>query len=134
AAIDLGARSLVCAGVTGGRPDHQLASIYDLSRIASGQLGRVRAVSTVGPEGSTHFLSTKIPAWKNKIRVGQNRSLLAIGGAAKGVSVQGFKHGLKNASLPCSSLGLSNQAKATLVKVELKKGSLIIFVPNGDLV
>jgi thiamine pyrophosphokinase len=131
AAMDLGARSLICVGVTGGRPDHQLASMYDLSRIASGQLGKVRAVATIGPEGVTHFLSKRIPAWTEKLKVGQTVSLLALGGAAKGVSAHGFKHALKNASLPCSSLGLSNVVKTSSVKVELKSGNLIVFIPSG---
>jgi thiamine pyrophosphokinase len=131
AAIDLGARSIICAGVTGGRPDHQLASIYDLSRIAAGQLGKVRAVATVGPEGTTHYLSGKIPSWKEKLRIGQTVSILAVGGAARGVSLQGFKHPLRNASLACSSLGVSNLVKSPAVKVELKRGSLIVFVPSS---
>jgi thiamine pyrophosphokinase len=132
AAIDLGARSIICAGVTGGRLDHHLASIYDLARIAGGQLGKVRAVSALGPEGATFFLSGKIPVWKEKVRTGQVISILAVGGPAQGVSLQGFKHGLKNASMPCSSLGLSNRAKSSAVKVEVKRGNLIVFVPSGD--
>jgi thiamine pyrophosphokinase len=132
AAIDLGARSIICAGVTGGRLDHHLASIYDLSRIAGGKLGKVRAVSAIGPEGATYFLSGKIPVWKEKLRSGQAISVLAVGGSAQGVSLQGFKHSLRNATLACSSLGLSNRVKAASVKVELKRGSLIVFVPSAE--
>jgi thiamine pyrophosphokinase len=131
AAIDLGARSLLCAGVTGGRLDHHLASIYDLSRIAGGALGKVRAVSAIGPEGHTHFLSSRIPEWKEKVRSGQIISVLPVAGPAKGVTLQGFRHALKNASLPCSSLGLSNSAKGSAVKVELKSGNLIVFIPTA---
>jgi thiamine pyrophosphokinase len=130
AAIDLGARSIVCAGVTGGRPDHTLASIYDLARIASGQLGKVRAVTTVGPEGVTSYLSSRIPSWRSKVALGQVISVLAVGGTAKGVTLRGFKHALRNAAMPCNSLGLSNRAKSVSVGVDLKSGNLIVFVPS----
>jgi thiamine pyrophosphokinase len=132
AAIDLGARSIICAGVTGGRLDHHLASLYDLSRIAGGQLGKVRGVSAIGPEGATFFLSSKISVWKERLHTGQVVSVLPIGGPAKGVTLHGFKHGLKNATIPCSSLGLSNRAKTSSVEVKLKKGNLIVFVPSAQ--
>lgn len=130
AAISAGANDLICVGVTGGRPDHQLATLLDLSEISrapksSGELLNLVAVDT----GTRYyFVSERLPHWEAKLSPGQMVSVFAVGGEASGVTLAGFKYPLKNAKLAPSSHGLSNQVLRGNCSVRVKKGCLIVMV------
>lgn len=124
------ATQLICLGVTGGRPDHHLASILDLTCLASedgdGEWSEVTAYS---PEGEYHFLSPAIPHWKEAFPAPRTVSVFAVAGEAQGVTLKGFKYPLKNATIKPSSHGLSNRSWARSCEVTVRDGSLLVMVP-----
>ena len=121
AMIALGARELVCAGFSGGRADHALGVLYDLAEVS----GRARSVRLLGEGFVAHFLAPS--TWKARLRPGATVSILALGGAATGVTLKGFQFPLTNAKLAPSSLGLSNRAKRAEVGVSFKRGRLVVW-------
>lgn len=127
AAVSTGATDLVCLGVTGGRPDHQLATLFDLSEIAH-QGGSKLSVVAVDNETRYHFLSEKNPEWHGTLEIGQTVSVFALEGQARGVTLQGFKYPLKNAVLEPSSHGLSNRVSKTQCSIKVRKGRVVVLV------
>lgn len=130
AAIEAGAHEIVCTGVTGGRPDHHLAMLYDLSRFSTGVYGKLKSVQAVGVEGQYHFLSAAIPRWKGTAPVGSTVSIFPIGSPAQGVTLTGFHYPLKNGRLGLSSHGLSNRTLRRNFQVCLRKGQLLVIMPR----
>jgi thiamine pyrophosphokinase len=124
AAQQLGATELVCVGVGGGRLDHQMAVVFDLSEISEHV-----PVSALDPSAETLFLSREVDTWQRKLPRGSLFSLFAMP-AASGVTLTGLKYPLKDAHLKASSHGLSNVARGGLVKVCLKRGRLMIVLPT----
>jgi thiamine pyrophosphokinase len=131
AAIEAGADDIVCLGVTGGRLDHHLAMLYDLSNFSSGEFGVLRSLRALGPEGEYHFLSPKMPQWRGTYPIGTTVSVFAMKGAARGVTLRGFQFNLKNALLEPSSHGLSNEIKKRICDVTLRKGQLLLIMLRG---
>ncbi len=127
AAVSAGATDLVCLGVTGGRADHQLATLFDLSEIAH-QGGAALNVVAVDPDTRYYFLSERNPEWTAHLQPGQLVSVFALEGPARGVTLQGFKFPLRNAVLEPSSHGLSNQAVKTQCSIKVRKGRLVVLV------
>lgn len=127
AAVSAGATDLVCLGVTGGRADHQLATLFDLSEIAH-EGGRELSVLAVDNETRYYFLSEKHPELSVDLVPGQTVSVFALEGEARGVTLQGFKYPLKNAVLQPSSHGLSNIALKTQCSIKVGKGRLVVLV------
>lgn len=127
AAAYLGADELVCVGVTGGRADHHLASLLELSQADLPLRAPIRAIDA---QAETIFLSENSPAWRRKGLRGQLVSVFALGGAARGVTLSGLEYSLRNAKLEPSSLGLSNVARGGEVRVSLKRGRLVIVLPR----
>lgn len=141
-AVELGATELVALGVTGGRPDHHLAVLYDLSLFSKGEFGQVSSVEAIGPEGRYIFLSSSpsrraapSACWKSgPLRKGQLISVFALGAEASGVTLKGFRYLLKDAVLKPSSLGLSNVVTAKQGEVRLRKGVLLVIMPQNGYV
>ncbi len=131
AAIQAGAREIVCLGVTGGRPDHHLASLYDLSIFSSGRYGRLRKIQAMGEEGDYHFLSEVIPLWTGQLKRKTLVSVFALDGPVEGLNLSGFKFTLKNAVLTSSSQGLSNWVCGRRCQVQLKKGKAVVILPRS---
>ncbi len=126
-----GATHLYCLGVTAGRPDQHLASILDLTQLAAGEAGPFSEVAAFGPEGEYHFLSNRIPKWKDHFPRPRTVSIFAVGGVARGVTLKGLKYGLKGGELSPSSHGLSNRSWAHHCEVGVKKGNLVVMLPSG---
>lgn len=124
------ATRLICLGVTGGRPDQHLASILDLTSLAAGEAGEFSEVSAYSPEGEYHFLSPLIPRWKEAFPSPRTISVFALSGAARGLTLKGFKYPVKNAELQPSSHGLSNRAWASSCEVCIREGGLLVMVPS----
>ncbi len=130
AAIQAGATDLLCLGVTGGRPDHHLATLMDLSMFSTGRHGKLNSVIARGVEGDTLFLSTQIPFWQGSFPQGTTISIFALGLPAKGVTLKGFRYPLKNEDLHPSSFGLSNRVEKRKCEVHLRKGQLVVIMPS----
>lgn len=134
AVIKAEATQLICLGVTGGRPDHHLAALMDLTALAAGEAapeaGQLTQVSAYGPEAEYQFLSAEIPRWKDSFAQPTTISIFAMRGAAQGVSLKGFKYPLKNAQIEPSSRGLSNRSWAMSCEASVKTGSLLVLIPD----
>jgi thiamine pyrophosphokinase len=124
------ATQLICLGVTGGRPDQHLASVLDLASLASGEAGEFSRVTAYSPEGEYHFLSRLIPRWKEAYPSPRTVSVFALPGAARGLTLKGFKYPLKNGELAPSSRGLSNRVWAANCEVSIRDGGLLVMVPS----
>ncbi len=131
AAIQAGADDLVCLGVTGGRPDHHLAVLYDLSTFSTGVFGSVKSVQALGVDGEYFFLSEKISSWKKSHFQGRLTSLFAMGAPVRGLTLKGFDYPLRDATLGLSSHGLSNRIKSKICEVHLRKGQLLVILPHN---
>lgn len=129
-AVKAGAKELVCLGVTGGRPDHHLAALLELSGLA--RLQGLEKLRLLGPEAEYHFLSSKMPRWRQRLGVGTGFSVFALSGKATGVSIRGAKYPLESAVLKPSSRGLSNVSCQSFTEVRVKSGSLLVIVPTSE--
>ena len=127
------ATQLICLGVTGGRPDHHLASLLDLASLAEGEAGEFSRVEAFSPEGDYHFLSPLIPRWKETFPNPRTVSVFALSGKARGLSLKGFKYPLKNAELEPSSHGLSNRTWSSSCEVSIDEGGVLVLVPSEKL-
>jgi thiamine pyrophosphokinase len=132
AAIEAGAKQLVCLGVTGGRPDHHLATLNDLSTFSTGRFGQLESVSALGIEGEYHFLSTLISRWEKKTSPGEIVSIFAMNEKVEGVTLSGLRYLLRDATVFPSSLGLSNVVKKRKVGICLRKGQLLVIMPRNE--
>lgn len=134
AAVQAGATELICYGVTGGRPDHHLATLAELSAFSTGLYGRLTRVEAHGTEASYVFLSKRIPVWKAELSVGQLVSVFAWNGKVQGLNLFGFRYPLKNYTLASSSQGLSNEVKKRKCEVYLRTGQLVVIMPRDGRV
>jgi thiamine pyrophosphokinase len=118
------ARILVLAG-DGGRLDHQLSTLLLLG---SERYAGVRLDALVGR------------VWMHVIRrtrslegsVGELVTLLALNGAAEGVTTEGLAYPLRGETLEAgSSRGVSNVFEAEVAHVSLERGVLLAIRPGG---
>jgi thiamine pyrophosphokinase len=132
AALEAGATELLCLGVTGGRADHHLATLMDLSNFAAGSYGPLQSVEAYGPDGQFIFLSTQIPHWQAVLKRHQLVSIFALSPYVEGLTLSGFRYHLKQVKMNASSWGLSNQVVKRKCEVHLRKGKLLVIIPvNG---
>ena len=111
------------SGVWGGLEDHSLANIA-LALHAS----RAGHDMLISAERSDMFVITE-GGFEFDGEVGKRFSVLAIGGAAMGVSIQGSEYDVENISLTEDfPLGVSNAMKEETVEVSVKLGSVLVTV------
>lgn len=115
-----GAGAVWVVGLWGGRPDHQLVNLAVFERWS-----KRLALAAVDP-GWTAL------AGKGRHRVpcpaGATLSLVPAGASAV-VSAVGLKYPLRRTRLERSSRGLSNEAAATPVELEVHSGSVWLALP-----
>jgi thiamine pyrophosphokinase len=136
AVIRAGAKSLICFGVTGGRPDHHLATVLELERLARGESGELTSVAAYGVEGDYHFLSGATGIWgggTEPFRAQYDRarelSVFALGGDAQGVTLKGLRYELRAARMRPGSHGLSNVTRPKRsFEIRVKTGSLLVIL------
>lgn len=126
-ALDLGATEIACLGVTGGRPDHQIASLQEIAIAASRTDALVRAG---GEDGEYFFVAKKRRSLVLELKRGTVVSVFPLLGVAKGVSLTGFQYPLKHAALHPGSRGLSNVVKGSPCTIRLDAGILGVVVPK----
>jgi thiamine pyrophosphokinase len=127
AALEMGADEVICFGVTGGRPDHHLAALFELAE-TSDDSAPVQ-VTALDPTARYHFLSKRQPEIRlGGMKRGQVVSIFALGGAAEGVTLKGFAFPLQKARLTPSSHGLSNRARASSCQIKLRSGRIVVMV------
>ncbi len=123
AALALGADRVVVVGGGGGRLDHLLGGLLLL---ASDVYAGIELDALVGP-ARVHVVRD---ARVLQGMPGETISLLALGGPATGVTVQGLRYPLHGETLePGSTLGVSNSFAATEARISLAAGVLLAVRP-----
>jgi len=128
-ALSQGARRLLGVGFTGGRLDHHLATLCDLAWFSNDAQWKA-PIEVVGPDGRTVFLSQYQSSWRRKLPLKTLVSIFGFPEGAFGVDLIGFRYELKNAVLLPSSLGLSNEVSKEQVEVRLRRGQLLVIIPE----
>jgi thiamine pyrophosphokinase len=121
-AQSVGAREIVCFGVTGGRPDHHLASLLELSRVPGAR--------ALDPTAEYYFLVGKNRRLSLTLRKNSVVSVFSLDGAAQGVRLRGFEYRLSGARLEPSSHGLSNRVTGSRCVISVEKGKLGVVIPT----
>ena len=120
--VKRGYTSFHLSGVWGGREDHSLANIA-LALTAS----RSGHEMVISGELSDMFVITDGEC-EIEGEVGRRFSVLAINGAALGVSISGAEYDVDSVTLTESfPLGVSNALKEKIVKISVAAGSLLII-------
>jgi thiamine pyrophosphokinase len=133
AAVHAGVQEVVCLGVTGGRSDHHLAALFDLSEFATGRYGALKSVQARGLDGDFIFLSQAIPNWSGELKRGQIVSVFAMSPVVRGLTLRGFRYPLEETQLKPSSLGLSNESILKKCEVRLRNGKLLVIIPQDEM-
>lgn len=120
---------LIVLGALGGRPDHHLATVLDLGFFSHKSGKIIRAYS---PDGDFYFISDRSRRFSIKLPHGTTVSLFSLIGTATGVTASGFRYALKAAKLTPSSHGLSNETDGKTASISVKRGTLVMIVPNLD--
>ncbi len=123
AAVQLAADEIVCICALGGRQDHALANILLFAKYATDRskivlLGRSWRAQFVTPTHAASFIGES----------GDTLSLIPISNTVTGVTVDGAKWPLNNATLHWgSSRTISNVFLETAVTINLHDGLLLAF-------
>ncbi len=118
-----GARRVIVIGGHGGRPDHYLANALLLPSPAFADLEiEWRAGGSRLYAVHDQLILTGVP--------GDHLTLLAVGGAARGVSTSGLRWNLRDEDLePGSTRGVSNEFVDTSARVTVRSGSVMVVRP-----
>ena len=117
---------VVLAGLSGGRTDHMLANWLLLARAEWSFAITVMDHSGIG------FLVSPLSPRNIALTPGDTFSLLALRHAS-GVNCVGARYPLENVELEQhTSLGVSNVAQSTSVKVSVEAGALLMYVNAID--
>lgn len=119
-------------GVTGGRPDHHLAMIQDLSDLSREYL--IPILRVVSPEGEYQFLCSRSRlhacATQPAFSSGQTVSFFSVGSVSAVFSLKGFEASKAKLELEAGSHGLSNRVKASRCQVQVHKGVVLATKPS----
>lgn len=120
-AIQKGATELVIIGGLDGRLDHTLSNLAILEDL---QQTKIHAVITDGKNRVRYIHSTSILIAKSGFRY---LSLLTLSEKAKGVSIEGCKYPLKNATLSRNfQYAVSNEITGNCALISVRKGGIYI--------
>ncbi len=120
-ALERGATEVVILSGLGGRWDQSLANIQLLT------LPELRGVPAriVDHHQSLSITAAQRPA-RIEGQIGDTLSLIALGGDAQGVTIEGCEYRLDDAPLPLGhSLGISNVLTEPVARVSVKKGIVL---------
>lgn len=123
-AIGLSPSSVTVLGATGSRMDHTLANLSMLCLLAkAGIWGKI-----VDSHNEIEMLCGQVERKYSPSPDKKYISLLAWGGEAKGIDLEGFAYPLKNASMtPDVSLGVSNEIEGTQGILRMREGNLLVI-------
>lgn len=119
-AVEKGADEIVIYGALGGRVDHSLSNIFFLQRL------RHENVTTVIENGrnTVRYIENESVELKKRRKY---LSLLALGEAAKGVSISGVEYPLKNAVLESDyPYAVSNEISGEKCRISVENGGLLV--------
>lgn len=132
-AAEAGATEIICLGVTGGRPDHHLAALFDLADVADKAPG-LRSVRVMGRDAEYVFIGASggfrgVP-YRRALPRGALVSIFSPLGKSRGVTLRGFEYALRDAILEPSSRGLSNRVTRGSCEIRLREGTLLLVIPS----
>ncbi len=126
-AIRRGATEITILGGTGTRLDHVLANVYLLGIGLSCNV----EIELVDAHNCIRMISSEVVGElviEKSAQFGDYISILPFGGVALGVSLQGFKYPLEEATIECfCSLGVSNEIVEDKAIVQVKDGVLLVI-------
>jgi thiamine pyrophosphokinase len=112
-------------GGDGGRTDHLLGNALLMGSDAYASL----RIDAIWGEATLHVVRDTCELARTD---GEVVSLLALHGAAHGITTEGLEFPLTGASLPAgSSLGLSNRMQGDTAQVRLEAGVLLVVQPGA---
>lgn len=126
-ALELYPQKIIFLGITGGRTDHMLANFSLLAEIAKQKIISEVIVNQEHIYGITE---------KFQIlgKSGDTISLLPWGGDVEGVTTEGMKWELQDASFPFGpARGISNVMMKAHVTITLKTGVLLVIHQRGEV-
>ncbi len=121
---------IICYGFTEGRPDHQMAVLYDLSLLSKSYSKKINSIQLVGYDAHYYFLSSRMKSLDLFLKKNQTVSVFPVSGVAYGVTLRGFQYPLTDSQLTSSSQGLSNVVVQKRCKIKIRKGQLVVIIPR----
>lgn len=122
-AIRRGAKEITILGATGTRLDHVLGNMHLLGIAIKEQV----SIFLVDTHNRIRMIEKEHTLLKEE-QFGDFVSLLPICGDAKGVTLQGMKYPLSNATIPSfSSLGISNEIVEEKAVISIAEGVLLLI-------
>ncbi|HBG22414.1 MAG TPA: thiamine diphosphokinase [Peptococcaceae bacterium] len=120
-AEQLGADEIIIWGGTGSRLDHTLSNLFSAAYLAL--LGKT--VQFDSPIQAIYLVKDML---KLSGQIGKTVSVLAMGGEARGVTLEGFQYPLKNAEVDSMwQYGISNVIISSTQVVSVASGILAVF-------
>lgn len=122
-AIRRGATDITILGGTGTRLDHVMGNVHLLG------IGMEQGIQIelLDSHNRIRMTANQIVIHKGQ-QFGDYVSVLPFAGVAKGVTLQGFKYPLENATMTSfSSLGISNEIVAESATIEVKHGIVLVI-------
>jgi thiamine pyrophosphokinase len=125
-ALTLGYGRFALYGCLGGALSHALANVQSLAFLARhGARGVL-----VGEDCRVAFI--KDGALRLTLGAGAKISVLAFGGAARGVEIQGLKYALSGGTLtPDRPIGVSNESLGAAATISVESGALVVVVEGA---
>ena len=121
-ALERGANDIIIIGGLGGRLDHTLSNLSVLEELSS---YGIFALITDGQNRVRYLNATSLLVARSPFRY---LSLIAATEKAKGVSIEGCRYPLKNATLVRSvQYAVSNEITGNCALISLKRGALYII-------
>ena len=126
--LSFGVEDWLCFGVTGGRPDHHLATLQELSLWSERKgAGRVRAWDELA---QYVFLSEGSSPWNLGLPPGRVFSVFSMSEDVR-VSLSGASYPLENFRLLPGSRGLSNRVENDLgASIQVQQGRVVVVIPS----
>lgn len=116
-AIELKSDTITILGALGKRMDHSLANIHILKYALDAKI----PCQIVDTHNKIYLIKENMILYKNE-SYGKYISLIPLTTEVEGITLNGFKYPLKNASLVIGkSLGISNEIVEEVATIELKK-------------
>ena len=124
----LGASELIAVGFEGGRPDHALGVVFEMS-VAARDLG-FRSIKLEGVDARYQWVTPAMGAVEIATSKGQGFSVFSPLGLSRGWTMDGVTFPVKAGTLQPGTLGLSNQQSGrSPVKMKIRGGVLLTVVP-----
>ena len=124
AALNAGATELIGLGISGGRADHHLAMILDLS-----QLSRHVRIRVLDPWQIFYFFRFDgAQEVIRQVKPGATVSLFALGTVVRSLRLRGFAYQTDDLDLYPGSRGLSNIARTPTLRIRAQAGRLLAVI------